>query len=302
MRTATPARRAPGDTGTATATRLRTPTAYEEARPTTTSLPATPNDLAMQVTFLGTGSAMPTGERLQTGLLLEPTGGEDADPLMIDCGSGALHGLAATETGYEGVDTVLLTHHHLDHVSDLLPLMKARWLAGAESLRVVGPPGTSDLVDGLLDVHDYMQDRLDLHLREVTPAEAPFDLSGYRIDAIETRHSMPCHAYRFSVAGEEAPAFTFSGDSEAFDALAAFADGSAVLAHDCSFPDDVDVDNHPTPSGLGETLAGHDYGQVLLTHLYPHTRGREEGMLDALAERYDGDVRFAEDGLTVEID
>jgi ribonuclease BN (tRNA processing enzyme) len=75
-----------------------------------------------------------------------------------------------------------------------------------------------------------------------------------------------------------------------------------VFAHDCSFPDDVDVDNHPTPASLGETLAGHDYGQVLLTHLYPHTKGREEEMLESLGEQYDGDARFAEDGLTVAVE
>ncbi|PSP98987.1 MBL fold metallo-hydrolase [Halobacteriales archaeon QS_4_70_19] len=257
----------------------------------------------MQVTFLGTGSAMPTGDRMQTGLLVDADG--DAGPLLVDCGSGALHSLAATETGYEGVDTVLLSHHHLDHVADLLPLMKARWLAGAESLRVVGPPGTGELVEGLLDVHDYMQDRLDLRLREVTPDEAPFDLAGFSVDAMETVHSMYCHAYRFRAAdgeaSDEAPTFTFSGDSEAIDRLARFADGSAVLAHDCSFPDEVDVDNHPTPATLGETLAGHDYGTVYLTHLYPHTVGKEEEMLASLREAYNGEVRFAEDGLTVDV-
>jgi ribonuclease BN (tRNA processing enzyme) len=258
----------------------------------------------MQVTFLGTGSAMPTGERMQTGLLVE--GDDEAGPLLVDCGSGALHSLAATATGYEGVDTVLLTHHHLDHVADLLPLMKARWLAGAESLRVVGPPGTGELVEGLLDVHDYMQDRLDLRLREVTPDEAPFDLAGFSVDAMETVHSMYCHAYRFtpaeSVGDGTTPVFTFSGDSEETDRLARFADGSDVLVHDCSFPDEIDVDNHPTPAALGGVLAGHDYGTVYLTHLYPHTVGKEEAMLESLGERYDGEVRFAEDGLTVDVE
>jgi ribonuclease BN (tRNA processing enzyme) len=80
----------------------------------------------MEVTFLGTGSAMPTGDRAQTGLLVT----HDDRRLLVDCGSGVLHRLAATETGYEAVHTVLLTHLHLDHVSDLLPLLKARWLAG----------------------------------------------------------------------------------------------------------------------------------------------------------------------------
>jgi ribonuclease BN (tRNA processing enzyme) len=252
----------------------------------------------MKLTVLGTGSAMPTGERFQTGLLLES--GEDR--LLVDCGSGVLHRLARTETGYEGADTLLLTHHHLDHVSDLPVLMKARWLAGEDSLTVVGPPGTRDLVEGLLGVHEYMQDRLALSIREVDPGEQ-FSLAGFDVRSMETRHSMQCLAYRFVPAGAEGPVFAFSGDSEAFEELIEFADGAAVLVHDCSFPDDVDVSNHPTPSSLGETLAGADaeIGRVYLSHLYPHTDGNHEAMLDSLGEHYDGDVRFAADGLTVDV-
>ncbi|RXK46738.1 MBL fold metallo-hydrolase [Halorientalis pallida] len=257
----------------------------------------------MRVTFLGTGSAMPTGERFQTGIMLEAAG----DRLLVDCGSGVVHALSTTDVGYEGIDTVLLTHHHLDHVADLLPLLKARWLAGAESLEIVGPPGTPELVEDLLSVHEYMQDRIGLTLRSVDAGDA-FEIAGFTGDAMETRHSMPCLAYRLSHTGDgsedtEPPVFGYSGDSEAFPELIDFFDGVAVLAHDCSFPDEVDVSNHPTPASLGDALASADaeIGRVYLTHLYPHTEGNHEAMLNSLADRYDGDVRVARDGLSFEI-
>ena len=249
----------------------------------------------MRVTFLGTGAAMPTGERFQTGLLLEDHG-VDADPLLVDCGSGVLHGLAETPVGYEGVSTVLLTHHHLDHISDLMALLKARWLAGETELTIVGPEGTESLVEGLFDVHEYMGGRFELSIREIGPGE--HDVAGYGIEAVETVHSMYCLAYRFET---EDAVFTFSADTEATDAVAELADGSAVLAHDCSFPDGIDVENHPTPSQLGETLAGHEIGRVYLTHLYPHTDGHHEEMTESVEERFDGDVRVARDGLTVDL-
>jgi ribonuclease BN (tRNA processing enzyme) len=249
----------------------------------------------MQVTFLGTGAAMPTGERSQTGLLLSDPGGE-ADPLLVDCGSGALHGLAATDVGYEGIDSLVLTHHHLDHVSDVLPLLKARWLAGETGLEVVGPPGTEALLTDLLSVHDYMQGRFELTFREVGPGS--FAVAGYDVEAVETVHSMYCLAYRFETADAS---FTFSGDTEATDAVAELADGSALFAHDCSFPDGIDVDNHPTPSQLGEVLAGRDLGRVYLTHLYPHTDGEHEAMVETVGSSVDAEVRIARDGLTVEV-
>ena len=252
----------------------------------------------MKLTFLGTGSALPTGTRFQTGLLLEA--GENT--LLVDCGSGVIHGLASTETGYEGVETVLLTHHHLDHVSDLLVLMKARWLAGEETLTVAGPPGTAELVTGLLDVHDYMQDRLDLTVEELEPESTPQTIAGFDVSAMWTRHSMDCLAYRFERDGD-GPSFAFSGDSEAFEELVEFGDETAIFVHDCSFPDEVDVSNHPTPSQLGQTLANADIdiGRVYLTHLYPHTDGKHEEMLESVRKHYDGDVRFARDGLTLDV-
>lgn len=249
----------------------------------------------MRVTFLGTGAAMPTGERFQTGLLLEDPDG-DADPMIVDCGSGVIHGLAATSVGYEGIETVLLTHHHLDHVSDLMALLKARWLAGEAELEIVGPAGTEELVEGLLSVHDYMQGRFDLSIREVEPGT--FSVAGYDIEAVETVHSMYCLAYRFETADG---VFTFSADTEAIESVATLAEGSAVLAHDCSFPDGIDVDNHPTPSQLGAVLSGHEIGRVYLTHLYPHTDGQHQEMIDSVQSRFDGDVRIARDGLTVDL-
>ncbi|WP_435065691.1 MBL fold metallo-hydrolase [Halobaculum sp. EA56] len=279
----------------------------------------------MRVTFLGTGSAMPVADRVQTGLLVEAAPG-DRRPLLVDCGAGVLHRLSQTDPGYEAVSTVLLTHHHLDHVSDLLALLKARWLAGEERLHVVGPPGTKALLDDLLGVgeFEYLDGRADLSVREVHPG-AEFSLAGLEVEAYETRHSKQCLAYRFSDrggdgdengteddAGEADDAgdgddptaggdFVFSGDSEAFDGLANFADGARVLAHDCSFPDEVDVDNHPTPTQLGEALAGRDVDRVYLTHLYPHTEGRHDELLESVGRHFDGDVRVARDGLRFEL-
>jgi ribonuclease BN (tRNA processing enzyme) len=248
----------------------------------------------MEVTFLGTGSAMPTGKRAQTGILL----GADR-PLLVDCGSGVLDRLARTEVGYEGVDSVLLTHHHIDHVSDLPALLKARWLAGETSLSVAGPPGTRELVEGLLELHEYMQGRVDLDIREVE-GDQRFEFAGFDVRSHEVVHSMYCLAYRFEADGQ---AFVFSADTEARSELCAFADGAAVLAHDCSFPDEVDVSNHPTPESLGRALAEADpsIGRVYLTHLYPHVDGHREEMRSSVRDRYDGDVEFARDGLGVDL-
>ena len=243
----------------------------------------------MQLTFLGTGAAMATGERFQTGLVVS----DDNRRVLVDCGSGVLHRLEQSGIGYEAIDTVLLTHHHLDHVSDLFPLMKARWLAGEESLEIVGPPETRRLINQLFEAHTYMQDRLDLTVREIGPGT--HTVGGFEVEAVETIHSLYCLAYRFD------DLLAISGDTEPSEDVIALAEGVPVLVHECAFPDDVEVSNHTRPSELGQLLNGVDVGRVYLTHFYPHCSGRETSMHEAVTDHWDGEVRIAEDLLTITV-
>ncbi len=74
----------------------------------------------MEITFLGTGVAIPQKDRVQSGILVRL----EEKPLLIDCGSGVLSRFPEAGVSHTEVDTVLLSHLHLDHVADLHPLIK----------------------------------------------------------------------------------------------------------------------------------------------------------------------------------
>ncbi|MFC7114635.1 MBL fold metallo-hydrolase [Natronoarchaeum sp. GCM10025703] len=213
----------------------------------------------MRVTVLGTGAAQTTGERYQTGILLEA--GDRS--LLVDAGNGVFQRLAQLSRPAETIDTVLLTHLHLDHVADLSSIVKARVLSGRPECTVVGPPGTESTLRQLLAV-DELWDRATLHVTEIEPGT--HTVAGFDVTAVETDHSAYCLAYRF---GDR---FVFSGDTEASHAVARLADGCQVLLHDCAYPDShPDPSNHATPTSLGRTLseADADLDRLYLTHLYP---------------------------------
>lgn len=236
---------------------------------------------------------MPDGHRVQSGILIE--GG--SHPLLVDCGAGILHRLGGADVDYTAIDTILLTHHHLDHVSDLLGVVTARWLAGESETSVVGPPGTEALIADLLDAFDYLKDEeVSIPVREIDAGDGPVTVAGWSLTAHATEHSVYTLAYRF---GDQV---TLGADSEAVSHLIDFAAGSDVLVHDCSFPDDVDVANHPTASQLGEVLAGHSFETVYLTHLYPMTHGRTDDLRESIDNHYDGKVLVPSDGDTIRID
>ena len=245
----------------------------------------------MQLTILGTGSALPSATRLQTGYHIE----RDDHHLLVDCGSGVSHRLAQAEVSHHEIDTVLLTHHHLDHVADLPTLAKARCLDGHPSLRVLGPPGTRAVCANLFAVDD-LDDRVGLDIEELPMDTATLDLGPHHITTARMAHSKPGFAYRFD------DALTISGDTAPAPGVAELADGTAVLVHECAYPDGVETDGHTTPTALGEQIADIDLDRLYLTHLFPDTEAHADELAATVSEHTDATVTVATDLDEITID
>src|SRR5512146_29110 len=69
---------------------------------------------------------------------------------LFDTGDGVQRQLAAANLSVGSVRAVFLSHHHIDHIGGLAPLLVTRWLiASRDPLPVIGPPGTVSLVKGI---------------------------------------------------------------------------------------------------------------------------------------------------------
>ena len=78
------------------------------------------------VILLGTGGPRRDPTRRSTAILLR-TGEEE---VLIDCGRGAIHGLAEAGADFTALTRLVLTHHHFDHIGDLYDVMLTTWLEG----------------------------------------------------------------------------------------------------------------------------------------------------------------------------
>ncbi len=227
------------------------------------------NFMEIEVTLLGTGVGIPHSGRAQAGLVVKGD-----EPLLFDCGAGALLRLAEAGFSPLEIDVALLTHLHLDHVSDLLALAKARWLLGEDKMEVFGTEGTEAWFETVRGLYPYLAD-LDVSFSVVRPGDE-FSLSGLKIRAGEAVHSLPALGYRIE-SGEKA--VVYSGDTEPAESMRTLAEGADLLVHECSFPEPFVVTNHSTPRRLGETFRGAGIKRIVLTHLYPQTIGCEEEMV-----------------------
>lgn len=102
----------------------------------------------MRWVTLGTaGGPIPTVERTEPSNLLIAGGRH----ILVDTGDGTVNQLAKAGFLVGRVDTVFLSHHHHDHVGGLAAVIGLRWMNQFPGvLTVYGPPGTKEMVDGIL--------------------------------------------------------------------------------------------------------------------------------------------------------
>lgn len=73
------------------------------------------------------------------------------DVYLFDVGEGTQRQLKLAGIDLSRVKGIFLSHHHIDHVGGLWPLLVNRWVQGIyEPLPVYGPPGTAEMITGLI--------------------------------------------------------------------------------------------------------------------------------------------------------
>ncbi|MDG6244857.1 MAG: MBL fold metallo-hydrolase [Methanolobus sp.] len=251
----------------------------------------------MDITLLGTGVGIPQAGRVQSGVLIDMGG----SLLLFDCGCGVLGRIYESGHDHKGIDAIVLTHLHLDHVGDVLALIKANWLVGKTDMQIYGPQGTREWFERTLDVYDYLKDRFTVKIAELSPGDR-FSPQGSDcvIRCAKTIHTDNSLAYRIESQGK---AVVYTGDTEPCEEVMELAEGADVLIHECSFPLGFPMTNHTTPDML--TLMMEEYPlnvkELYLTHLYTHMQGHEREAVDHIRKYFTGKVIIAKDLMEIKL-
>ena len=249
----------------------------------------------LRITLLGTGNPRPIPERYGPAILVEAAT-TPPTRILVDAGRGAAERLF-TGGGREllsGVDLVLLTHLHSDHVVGLPDLWLTGWLFGrARPLSVRGPEGTAPLMAHLEKAFEFdVKTRRDVDERlpaagvaveaHDVRADAPFEVSGVKITPFLVDHGpvKPAFGYRIDYAGRSV---VFSGDTRYSENLIAHAKGCDVLVHEVVAVD-VErrasvmrdpavtqriIDHHTTPEDAGRVFAAVKPKLAVYSHIVP---------------------------------
>ena len=140
--------------------------------------------------FAGTAGSVPTARRGLPALLLRAGG----QRVLFDCGEGTQQQLLRS-IGLPELDSIFITHFHLDHWLGLLGMVKTFDLRARERpLRIYGPPGLQRLFAGLRPI--VGRTGYPLELVDLEPhAEVRF--GSFLITPFPVKHRVEAYGYAF---------------------------------------------------------------------------------------------------------
>jgi ribonuclease Z len=142
---------------------------------------------------VGTGGTVPLpGRALAAGLVR--AGGR---MVLIDCGEGTQVSMRAPGWGFGGLEAILLTHVHADHVAGLPGLLLTLGLSGRTApLDVYGAKWTLEVARALTVLVPSLPFEVRVH--ELAGGEL-FEAAGLRVSSFPLRHRAPCLGYRLDL-------------------------------------------------------------------------------------------------------
>jgi ribonuclease Z len=227
-----------------------------------------------KVTFLGTGTPIPSPHRFGPSTLIEAGN----QKLLIDAGRGATIRLYQLGVAIGRIDALLLTHFHSDHTSGIPDLWLTGWLQSyfgdrKTPFRVVGPRGTEKLMAKLeeaysADIKIRMEDEklgpdgVTISVQEYDGDGVVYERNGVKVIAFEVDHGdviKPAYGYRIEYKGRAA---VISGDTRYNQSVIKYAAGADLLVHEVAI--------------ARPELMSNAYIQRIMGH---HTTPREAGMV-----------------------
>jgi len=282
---------------------------------------AAPAKRRLEVLVLGSGGPRAFGRAGSSYIVAV-----DGTPrILVDAGPGAFVRMGELQVDLGKVDTVLLTHLHIDHSQDLAAFFNARALTsdGPIRYRIFGPneaglfPKTSRFVDLLVgDGGTFEYQRTfgvketfeihDLAIKLDSPRTKIVDDNGLVIEEVATHHGdCPSVAYRIAYKGV---AVVFSGDMDAsaLPNLVQLAKNADLLIFNCAVLDPPDspeqlYELHTPPKKIGEAARDSGVKSLLLSHIAPDVEESKNAVRKSIGAAFAGPVAFASDRLRVPV-
>lgn len=227
----------------------------------------------------------------------------DGFKLVLDLGYGTLPRLldALASSVADGLDAVVITNEHADHMVDLHGLFRARWFGrrGDPRLLLYAPEPVLGKVVALEDP-EAAEDLRAVFDWFPLPA-APYEVGPFTLESVALPHHVPTAGVRLTASGLT---IAYTGDTGPDPALVDLGRDADIYIVDATRPT-------PTPPAsdrprlllsaaeAGEVAAAAGARRLLLTHFWPDT-DRELAVSEA-RRLFAGEIYQANEGAVIEL-
>jgi ribonuclease Z len=145
----------------------------------------------MEITFLGTSSALPTKNRSHPAIALKAFG----EIILLDCGEGTQRQMSLAGLSPMKINHIFITHLHGDHFLGLPGLIQSMAFRGrTEPLHIYGPRPIGQLMEYIIDLGYYSINFI------VNTYEVEYGLileeEEYNVYTFPAEHNVPNMAYK----------------------------------------------------------------------------------------------------------
>lgn len=243
-----------------------------------------------EILFLGTSAAAPSAQRGLSALIVK----HNQTRFLVDCGEGTQRQIERSETGFEHLTRILLTHSHLDHILGLAGLVGGiRHTDVIQELEIFGGKYTLDRVRPLIDdvVFQGATPSIPIHYREIRSGTF-LETDELRVTAFPVSHRGPdCLGYLFEekqsrISSALVPdsasrgiKLAVVGDAGRTDSLVEIVrDADALVIESTYLDEEVDMArrfSHLTAKDAADLADHAGVKQLILTHISRRHRAKD---------------------------
>ncbi|MEM4719584.1 MAG: ribonuclease Z [Candidatus Pacearchaeota archaeon] len=148
----------------------------------------------IKITFLGSGSSIPTEKRNHPSVLIE----YKDEAFLFDCGEGTQKQLRIKKISPCKITRIFISHWHADHVIGLPGLLQTLSLNKYnKELKIYGPEGTKEFFSLYEKLFINKFDPIKIKIFELK--NSLLDEKDFFIESREMKHNCPCIAYSFKI-------------------------------------------------------------------------------------------------------
>lgn len=200
--------------------------------------------MILNVTTMGTASAMPISDRNPSAQMLSANG----RLFLIDCGEGTQQQMRRCHFSFVRVEAIFISHIHGDHLFGLFGLLNSMAMYGRVApLDIYGPQALGSVLNfygSFFGSDDNFEIRF--HALSCREPEVVHTSKCLTVSAFPLNHKIECYGFRFdetvtprhAEANPEyrAKSYAYCSDTAPFPELASWVKGVNVLYHEATYP------------------------------------------------------------------